>query len=223
MRDSFVFYRSFYEAMHDLSDEDKGKCFETLANYAINGVEPDDMEPVVRLFFVMAKPQIDKNNQRFENGKNGGRPNNQTETKQKPKNNQTETKLEPNVNVNVNVLKEKDTLKSIQKEKTQNFKKPTVEEIDTYCRESKHYVDVGRFYDFYESKGWKVGKSPMKDWRAAVRNWARSETPAPASYENIASEPTPEQIAEADLMRRRVELTEQLQRQRIEAKYGRIE
>lgn len=65
--------------------------------------------------------------------------------------------------------------------KNQNFKKPTIDEIDTYCRESENYIDVGRFYDFYESKGWKVGKSPMKDWRAAVRNWARSQKPAPAS------------------------------------------
>ena len=76
--------------------------------------------------------------------------------------------------------KEKDTLKCVQKEKVKNFVKPTVDEIDAYCRESKNYIDVGRFYDFYECKGWKVGKNPMKDWRAAVRNWYRSEVTAPA-------------------------------------------
>lgn len=61
------------------------------------------------------------------------------------------------------------------------FVKPSVDEIDAYCRESENYIDVGRFYDFYESKGWKVGKNPMKDWRAAVRNWHRSDAPATAS------------------------------------------
>lgn len=120
MRDSFVFYRSFYEAMEGLSDAEKGQCFEVLANYAINGEEPRNMTPVVRLFFIMARPQIDKNNQRFENGKNGGRGKNQTETKNKPNENQTETKPEANVNVNVNVIK-KDNLKVIQKNQKINF------------------------------------------------------------------------------------------------------
>jgi len=181
MRDSFVFYRSFYEAMEGLSDAEKGKCFDALANYAINGVYPEGMEPVVRLFFTLAKPQIDKNNQRFENGKNGGRKTNQTETETKPNKNQTETKPEANVNVNVNVEKEKDTLKCVQKEKVKNFVKPTHDEISQYCLESGNNIDVGRFYDFYECKGWKVGKNPMKDWRAAVRNWYRSEATAPVS------------------------------------------
>ena len=181
MRDSFVFYRSFYEAMQDLSDTEKGQCFDALANYAINGVEPEKMAPVVRLFFTLAKPQIDKNNQRFENGKNGGRCKNQTETENKPNNNQTETEHEANVNVNVNVEKEKDTLKCVQKEKVKNFVKPTHDEISQYCLESGNNIDVGRFYDFYECKGWKVGKNPMKDWRAAVRNWYRSEATAPVS------------------------------------------
>lgn len=98
MRDSFVFYRSFYEAMQGLSDEQKGQCFEVLANYAINGIEPDNMNPVVRLFFLMAKPIMDNNNQKYENGKLGGRPKNQTETKIKPNNNQTITKPKPSEN-----------------------------------------------------------------------------------------------------------------------------
>jgi hypothetical protein len=51
------------------------------------------------------------------------------------------------------------------------FKKPTVEQIDFYCSERKNKIDAFAFYDFYESKGWKVGKNKMKDWRAAVRTW----------------------------------------------------
>lgn len=52
------------------------------------------------------------------------------------------------------------------------FKKPTVDEIRAYCAERHNSVDAEHFYDHYEANGWKIGgKSPMKDWRAAVRTW----------------------------------------------------
>lgn len=56
------------------------------------------------------------------------------------------------------------------------FVKPTLEEIQAYCLERGNKVDPERFFDYYESKGWLVGKSKMKDWKAAVRNWERSES-----------------------------------------------
>ena len=59
--------------------------------------------------------------------------------------------------------------------KTKRFRKPTVEEVSVYCRERKNIIDAEYFVDYYESKGWYVGKSPMKDWKAAVRNWERQE------------------------------------------------
>ena len=55
------------------------------------------------------------------------------------------------------------------------FVKPKVEEIDSYCKERKNNVDAQQFFDYYESKGWKVGKSPMKDWKSAVRTWERND------------------------------------------------
>lgn len=56
----------------------------------------------------------------------------------------------------------------------EKFIKPTVEEIRAYCRERNNIVDAERFYDHYESNGWKVGKNTMKDWKAAVRTWERN-------------------------------------------------
>lgn len=53
------------------------------------------------------------------------------------------------------------------------FVKPTLEEISAYCKEHNYAVNAQSFYDFYASKGWKVGNSPMKDWQAAVRTWER--------------------------------------------------
>lgn len=55
------------------------------------------------------------------------------------------------------------------------FKKPTIEEIQAYCQEKELEVDSQRFYDYYESNGWKVGKNPMKDWKATLRNWQRND------------------------------------------------
>jgi len=53
------------------------------------------------------------------------------------------------------------------------FKKPTIEEIEEYCKERKNGIDADRFYNFYESKGWYVGKNKMKDWKACVRTWEK--------------------------------------------------
>ena len=65
------------------------------------------------------------------------------------------------------------------KETKHRFVKPTVEQIIFYCQERGYTVDAERFFDYYESKGWVVGKAPMKDWKAAVRNWAaKRESPA---------------------------------------------
>lgn len=60
-----------------------------------------------------------------------------------------------------------------EKEKKGAFKKPTVEEVTAYCRERGNSVDPESFYDFYQSKGWRIGKEPMKDWKAAVRTWEK--------------------------------------------------
>ena len=53
------------------------------------------------------------------------------------------------------------------------FSQPTLEEVRAYCRERNNNVDAERFYDYYTSNGWKVGRNPMKDWKAAVRQWER--------------------------------------------------
>ena len=54
-----------------------------------------------------------------------------------------------------------------------NFVKPTVEEIAAYCRSRNNGLDAEQIWDFYESKGWFIGKTKMKNWRSAVRTWER--------------------------------------------------
>ena len=69
-------------------------------------------------------------------------------------------------------LKEKGVTKVTQKK---NFVRPTVEEVRRYCEERHNGVNPEAFIDFYESKGWMVGKNHMKDWKAAVRTWERTD------------------------------------------------
>ena len=64
---------------------------------------------------------------------------------------------------------------TLSKGRTKPFVKPTLEEVKEYCRSRNNNVDPERFYDFYESNGWKVGKNPMRDWKAAVRTWEKRE------------------------------------------------
>ena len=52
---------------------------------------------------------------------------------------------------------------------------PTLDEVKAYCRERNNNVDAERLYDHYTSNGWMVGKTKMKDWKAAVRTWERNE------------------------------------------------
>lgn len=62
-----------------------------------------------------------------------------------------------------------------EKKKTNRFVPPTIDEISEYCRERKNNINPERFFDFYECKGWMVGKNKMKDWKAAVRTWEKHE------------------------------------------------
>lgn len=73
------------------------------------------------------------------------------------------------------------------KEKRKRFSAPSVDEVRDYCRERGNSIDAETFVDFYASKGWKVGNSPMKDWQSAIRTWEKRECRAspreqPASF-----------------------------------------
>ena len=203
MKDSFVFYKSFRDALKELDPEDQVIMFNALCDYALDGTEPK-LQGMHAAMFALMRPQIDANNKRYENGKKGGRPRTEPEeaepeeteqkpnhnqkkpnnNQEKPNNNLTITKPEPNVNVNVNVndnAEEKDTLTGIQKEMRPHFKPPDIEEVRAYAAEyarkaGKEPINAERFCDFYASKSWMIGKNKMKDWKAAVRNWTNDDS-----------------------------------------------
>ena len=119
---------------------------------------------------------------------------NRTDTERTPNGHRTESNTEeekPNghrtdsVSVNVSVNDSVNVSDSVNVAEVKpaepasarkRFVKPELEEIREFCFEKNINIDVDRFFNYYESKGWKVGVSPMKDWKAAVRNWAKNDS-----------------------------------------------
>lgn len=113
-RDSFVFYKSFRDALDKVSEEDFAKCMRVLLSLALDGEEYTGDDPIVYLFYSLVEPQIKANNKRYEDGKKGGRPkkplvsenkttgyDNEKPLVSEDKNHWLE-KSKPNVNVNDN-------------------------------------------------------------------------------------------------------------------------
>lgn len=79
------------------------------------------------------------------------------------------------------------TNKKTNKNNIRKFAPPSVEEVRAYCQERKNHVDAQKFVDYYTSKGWLVGKTMMKDWKASVRTWERNTFDKP-KRENVLPE-----------------------------------
>lgn len=173
MRDSVVFYRSFWEAIKQLPEKERLESLTAILEYGLDEIEPKSAG-VASAMFLMAKPQIDANNRRYQNGTKGGRPvtkpepnNNLESNYNKPSDNQTITKAKP---------KEKDKEKdNVNDNNKKTFTPPSVSDVSDYCTLNGYGIDPESFVDFYASKGWMVGKNKMKDWKASVRTWVRSQ------------------------------------------------
>lgn len=76
---------------------------------------------------------------------------------------------EVDVEVEVEAKKKRDTVPAARS----RFSPPSLDEVKTYCMERRNRVDPAQWIDHYESNGWKVGRNPMKSWKAAVRTWER--------------------------------------------------
>ena len=133
MRDSFVFYESFYLAISELSATQQGKIFQAICRYALYEEEPE-LKGASAAVFRLVKPQIDANNRRYENGKKGaehgvkgGRPKNPKETPNEPLKNPKRT---PNVNVPVHVPTTDNAARGGGEDKYSIWKKLTPSDID---------------------------------------------------------------------------------------------
>lgn len=98
MKGSFVFYRSFYEAIEELEEDTQLEVLKAILEFEFTKKDPI-LSGISKSIFILIKPQLIANDTRYENGCKGGRP----KTKNKPKQNQKITKTKPNENENDNV------------------------------------------------------------------------------------------------------------------------
>ena len=189
MKESIIIYARQKTALKRLTDAQKGVLLDALLTYA-GGEEPTFTDGMVMVAFDFFRSQIDIDGAKYEEvsikrreaGRQGGlaKKANATKSKQnvanttKPKQNvhdNDNVNVNVNDNVNDNVL-EATTLPTRTRER---FVKPTINEITAYVLEKGYTFNPQAFYDYYESNGWRVGRNPMKDWRAAMRNWNKNE------------------------------------------------
>lgn len=186
-------WTSFREIIEPLNDDERGRLFSAMLEYADSETVPE-LEGNERFVWPIAKQTIDRARleslKQTANGNKGGRPRKPTETQENPEK-PNETQMNPEEpketlkdKVNINI--KENPLKGIKEKTLTRFSAPSVEEVEAYCKERGNSVDARRFVDFYSSKGWKVGNTPMKDWRAAVRTWEkRDSSPAPVKVLNV--------------------------------------
>lgn len=180
-------YTDFAETMEALSDAERGRLFMSMLQYASTG-EAGTLSGAERFVWPIAKQNIDRAQaeleKRAENGRKGGRPKKANESGEK----QPKAKESKKKQTKDNKDKDKDKENNIiplspngdippkgERPPVKRFIKPTADEVRAYCAERSNRVDAQAFVDFYEAKGWKVGSSPMKDWKAAVRTWEKRD------------------------------------------------
>ena len=69
-----------------------------------------------------------------------------------------------------------------KKKKKERFKAPTVEEVQEYCTERGNNIDAQHFIDYYSARGWMLGKNHIKDWKACIRTWERTDSFKPQKH-----------------------------------------
>lgn len=166
----------YLDAIEPLGDAERGRLFTSLLEYARTGEAPQ-LGGNERFLFPMMRAQIDRDNAamtglseaRSKAGKIGA------EAKQANAGFAKQNKQMPNLPSKSSYDKDKDKDKDESITRARRFTPPTLDDVLAYVRERGSDVDPQRFLDFYASKGWMVGKNPMKDWKAAVRTWEKRE------------------------------------------------
>lgn len=191
MRESTVFYRSFYEAIKELDAELQAQVYSAIFEYALNFNEVA-LSGVAKTVFTLIKPQLDANQKRYSNGMQAK--NKQSISKHEAKGKQTKSNTLPNVNdnvnandnvnvnVNVNQNENDNANDNVNSEKRKRFTAPTYDDVLNFMIEinglaknvfthDRLITESKNFFNHYESVGWVVGRAKMKDWHAAIRKW----------------------------------------------------
>ena len=196
----FVFQDEYLGKVARLSDQELGRLVRALAVYHATG-ETQELAGRESVAYDFIKDDIDRIDGKYA-AKCEALRNNRKQLKS------NDDKCQQMISNDVQD-KDKDKVKdvkgnnlSVVKEK-RRFSPPTVEEVKAYCQEQHYSVDPQTFVDFYASKGWVVGRSPMKDWKAAVRTWEqRDSSPSQPVRQVTAQQYTQRTYTEEELENR---------------------
>lgn len=181
---------SHIEGAQMYSPRQRADIYRAIIEYGYYGAEPEGLKGEPLGFFIAIKPTLDTKKARAEAGRKSGESRRaKAEQNANKRRTNDEQSIEQNANEEeVEVEAKKDILTDVQRKP--RFSKPSVGEVAAYASERGcPSFDAERFVDHYESNGWKVGKAPMKDWKAAVRNWIRNDGGSkPKSWEEEADE-----------------------------------
>ena len=162
----FQYYETFEIVIEKIKDiEEREWLRKVIIQYGLHGIAPESFNTeALEIAWTICKDLIDQQYHRREvNAAN------RAGKKAEPATNKENLAAEPQP--------EEKPAQEIQqkKPKRKNFVKPTVEEIEAFCKEKKYTVNAQQFFNYYESNGWKIGRNAMKSWQAAVQNWNTRE------------------------------------------------
>lgn len=188
---SFVLYYDMRQPLALLTDEQRGKLLLALFDYAESGSVPSFSEDgALSMAFSFIRQTLDrdaavweeKRRARSEAGQKGAEATNGKRRQSSAKVGNAETgaaKSAVSVSENVTVNDSdtvSDSVRIAGETRTRSkFEAPSVEDVERYASESGLTMDAGAFCDYYAARGWRMGNSPMEDWKAAVRRWVRRE------------------------------------------------
>lgn len=188
---AFTWFPKLMRQLDAMPDDMAGEFALAVLRYGTYGTEPDLDGWALKAIFEGMRDDIDNSVSSRRTGRKGGRPKragaeeaapaeekhdvaeNEKRGFQECETGVSEVLETPEKHENPNHTKPSHTIPSQAKgSKGARFAPPTPAEVAEYAKSRGTPIDAERFCDFYASKGWKVGSQPMKDWRAAARNWA---------------------------------------------------
>lgn len=190
MRDSMVFYRSFFEAIKDLNYEQQGIIFNAIFDYGLNFKEPN-LDGICKTIWTLIKPQLDANIKKFHNGNQPKEKQTTSKTEAKQKQNVSKTQANVNDNVNVNVndnVMGKPKPRKITFEDSDLFDKHKFAATFQNWKPEKlrHYYDAATRYSIEGNK--------YVSWQLAIQSWERKDAAKGMTYQPIEAEMTQAEI-----------------------------
>lgn len=169
--ETIVLFKDVRSITRKFSDEQFGVLIRAAFSYRFEGAVYSGDDVAVDVAFQAVANQIDRYSEFCEkqssNAKSGGvKPD-------RAKCSQSQPKDTPILSTPILSSPIQEGVPAAKPPTHSRFSPPSVEDVREYCKSKGYNVDPERFVDYYTSNGWKVGRNPMKDWKAAVRTWAK--------------------------------------------------